>query len=399
MNKNNKDIRLYIITCILLVLVLFGCKAKVKPEIQSNNVSNENVDEAVLPIIEEKIEERIEEITMLAVGDIMFHSPQVRAAYLGEGQYDFNPTFKYVKEYIESADIAIANYETVTVSNKPYSGFPRFNSPKETILALAETGFDIISTANNHSLDQGKTGILSTLDTIEEYDLKSMGTYGTPEDQILIEDIKGIKIGFLSYTYGLNGLDSLLTGDELNYMINLIDEGKIKADIEKTKEQGADLIVLYLHWGHEYHNNPSNYQMELGQKILEWGGNIILGSHPHVIQKSESLNSPKDNYIIYSMGNFLSNQSKDTMGNSFTEDGVMVKLNIEKNFTTGESIIKEVEYIPTWVYKYKLEGKFYYEILPVEDVISEKLQIDLTKTVFKRIEDSHNNTINTLMGK
>lgn len=398
----NKKIRLSIIMFVLLTLLLSACKTMIKPEINSDNIVNidiEKIDKEIPLIVEEKIEDKIEEITLLAVGDIMFHSPQVRAAYLGEGQYDFTPTFKYVKEYIESADIALANYETVTVNNKPYSGFPRFNSPKETILALAEAGFDIISTANNHSLDGGKSGILSTLDTIEEYGLKSMGTYRTPEQQILIEDIKGIKIGLLSYTYGLNGLDNLLTKEELSYMINLINEEKIKSDIEKAEELGADLTVLFLHWGHEYHNNPSNYQIELGEKIMEWGGNIILGSHPHVIQESPIMDNPKENYIIYSMGNFLSNQSKETMGNSLTEDGVMVKLNIEKNFTTGESIIKKVEYIPTWVYKYKSEGKYHYEILPVEEVISEKLLIEFAKPVFNRIEDSHNNTLNTIMGK
>lgn len=398
----NKKMKLSIIIFIILTLLLSGCSTLLKPEVNSDNIVNidrEKVNEETPPIIEEVVEDRIEEISLLAVGDIMFHSPQVKAAYLGEGQYDFTPTFKYVKEYIESADIALVNYETVTVNNKAYSGYPRFNSPKETILTLAETGFDIISTANNHSLDQGKAGILSTLDAIDEYGLKSIGTYRTPEEPVLIEDVKGIKIGLLSYTYGLNGLDSLLTKEELTYMINLINEEKMKSDIEKTKELGADLIVLFLHWGNEYHNSPSNYQIELGEKIMEWGGNIILGSHPHVIQKSEIMEKPEENFIIYSMGNFLSNQSKETMGNSFTEDGVMVKLNIEKNFTTGESIIKEVVYIPTWVYKYKSEGKFHYEILPVEEVISEKLNIELTKTVFNRIEDSYNNTLNTIMGK
>lgn len=393
----NKRERVSIIILILLSLILSSCRAVTKPDIHSENINIYSEDEEIPPI-EEKVEDKVEEMTLLAVGDIMFHSPQVRAAYLGEGNYDFTPTFKYVKEYIESVDIALANYETVTLENKPYSGFPRFNSPKETILALAQTGFDIISTANNHSLDGGKSGILSTLNAIEEYGLKSIGTYETPEEQILIEDIRGIKIGFLSYTYGLNGLDSLLTKDELSYMINLINEEKIKADIEKTKELGVDLTVLFLHWGNEYHNDPSNYQIELGEKIIEWGGNIIFGSHPHVIQKSETLSNPQDNYIIYSMGNFLSNQSKVTMGNSLTEDGVMVKLNIEKNFTTGESIIKEVEYIPTWVYKYKSEGKFNYEILPIEEVISKELEIELTKTVFNRIEDSFNNTLDTIMG-
>lgn len=398
-----KKILCFILISLVLVLIISACRSGLVNN-NTNNKVEDKLDDEITPIKEEIVEEiaedKIEEISLLAVGDIMYHSPQVRAAYLGEGKYDFRPTFRYVKEYIEQADISLANYETVTAGKDiAYSGFPRFNSPKETIFALADTGFDIISTANNHSLDQGKKGILTTLDNMEEYGLKAIGTNRTNEENILIQDVKGIKIGFLSYTYGLNGLDSLLTKEELSYMINLIDEERMEKDIKRTKELGADLTVLFLHWGHEYHNLPSNYQIELGEKIIGWGGNIILGSHPHVIQKSEMIDNQEGNFIIYSMGNFLSNQSLETMGNSFTEDGVMVKINIEKNFTKDEITIKEVEYIPTWVYKYKSEGRFNYEILPVEAIISKELDLELTQQVFNRIEKSFNSTLDTLYGK
>ncbi len=398
-----KKILCFILIGLVLVLIISACRSGLVDN-NTNNKVEDKLDDEITPIKEEIVEEiaedKIEEISLLAVGDIMYHSPQVRAAYLGEGKYDFRPTFRYVKEYIEQADISLANYETVTAGKDiAYSGFPRFNSPKETIFALADTGFDIISTANNHSLDQGKKGILTTLDNMEEYGLKAIGTNRTNEENILIQDVKGIKIGFLSYTYGLNGLDSLLTKEELSYMINLIDEERMEKDIKRTKELGADLTVLFLHWGHEYHNLPSNYQIELGEKIIGWGGNIILGSHPHVIQKSEMIDNQEGNFIIYSMGNFLSNQSLETMGNSFTEDGVMVKINIEKNFTKDEITIKEVEYIPTWVYKYKSEGRFNYEILPVEAIISKELDLELTQQVFNRIEKSFNSTLDTLYGK
>lgn len=398
-----KKILCFILIGLVLVLIISACRSGLVDN-NTNNKVEDKLDDEITPIKEEIVEEiaedKIEEISLLAVGDIMYHSPQVRAAYLGEGKYDFRPTFRYVKEYIEQADISLANYETVTAGKDiAYSGFPRFNSPKETIFALADTGFDIISTANNHSLDQGKKGILTTLDNMEEYGLKAIGTNRTNEENILIQDVKGIKIGFLSYTYGLNGLDSLLTKEELSYMINLIDEERMEKDIKRTKELGADLTVLFLHWGHEYHNLPSNYQIELGEKIIGWGGNIILGSHPHVIQKSEMFDNQEGNFIIYSMGNFLSNQSLETMGNSFTEDGVMVKINIEKNFTKDEITIKEVEYIPTWVYKYKSEGRFNYEILPVEAIISKELDLELTQQVFNRIEKSFNSTLDTLYGK
>ncbi|OLS02083.1 CapA family protein [Tissierella creatinophila] len=297
---------------------------------------------------EEPIKNEIANVKLLSVGDIMFHMPQVKAAYLGDGNYDFRDTFKHVKNHISSADISIANFETVTAGNdKKFSGFPQFNSPKETLFALKETGFDILSTANNHSLDQGKDGILKTLKFIEEYGLKSVGTYKDQNKEFLIEEKDGVKLGFLSYTYGINGLEFYLSEEELSYMISLIDEEKIKSDIEKIKKE-VDVVVVSVHWGVEYQTKPNDIQIELGHKMVDWGANIVLGSHPHVLQKSEIIKKDgKDNFIIYSMGNFFSNQRKDTMGNAFTEDGVMVEIDIEKNITKDETKIKNIVFLPT----------------------------------------------------
>lgn len=335
-------------------------------------------------------------INLIAAGDIMFHLPQIRAAYDEEKKtYDFSSTFKYVEEYIGKADIALANFETVTAGKEnKFTGFPRFNTPKETLLAIKEAGFNILSTANNHSLDQGKKGIIGTIEAIEEYGLKNIGTYKEPGQNILIEEVKGIKLGFLSYTYGLNGLDSLLTAEELSYMVNIIDEEKIKEDIEKTKELGVDLTVVFIHWGHEYHREPSECQVALGEKMIEWGADIILGSHPHVIQKSQIINKDgKDKFIIYSMGNFLSNQRYETLKNSYTEDGVMINLNIEKDLGSGDTIIKNIEYIPTWVNRYRQDGKFFYEILPVKDAINKEIEIIGMDNLKERLKKSYENTM------
>lgn len=341
--------------------------------------------------------DNISQVDLLAVGDIMFHMPQIQAADLGAGNYDFLPPFKYVTDYISQADLAIGNFETVTLeSGVPYSGFPRFNSPKESILALKEAGFDILTTANNHSLDQGREGILDTLKYIEEYGLASTGTFKEPGQRYLIEERNNIKFGILAYTYGLNGLDSLLTQEELSYMINLIDEEKIKEDIYQLKEE-VDLIIVAIHWGNEYEREPNSSQIELGKKMVEWGANIILGSHPHVIQRSEMIeHNGRENFIIYSMGNFLSNQRMETMGNSYAEDGVMVRFSIEKDLNTEETMIRKVEFIPTWVHKYIEKNKTHYKILPVEEVIEEKLDIKLSPSVEERIEKSLIDTFNTL---
>lgn len=336
-------------------------------------------------------------IKLLSVGDIMFHMPQVKAADRGNGSYDFTDNFKYVKKHISDADIAIANFETVTVGNdRGFSGFPQFNSPKETLFALKDTGFDILSTANNHSLDQGKDGIINTLNYIEEFGLKSAGTYKTREKDFLIEEKNGIKLGFLAYTYGLNGLDMYLSEEELSYMINLIDEEKIKEDIGLIEKE-VDLVVVSVHWGVEYQRQANDFQMDLAHKMVDWGANIVLGSHPHVLQGSEIVEKDgKDNFIIYSMGNFISNQRKDTMGNSFTEDGVMVEVNIEKDIKEDETIIKEVNFLPTWLDKYSENGISKYRVLPTKDVLEGNLEIDLNESVKARIKKSQEDSMKTL---
>lgn len=346
---------------------------------------------------EEVKEPVIKSAKLLSVGDVMFHMPQIKGAYTGDGKYNFTHNFKYVKEHISGADIAIANFETVTAGNeKSFSGFPQFNSPKESLLALKETGFDILSTANNHSLDQGKDGILNTLKHIDEYGLKSTGTFKDRERKPLIEEKNDIKFGFLSYTYGLNGLDFYLSEDELSYMINLIDETKIKREIEELKEQ-VDLVVVSVHWGTEYQRQPNDSQVDLGHKMVDWGANIVLGSHPHVLQKSEMVEKDgKNNFIIYSMGNFISNQRQNTMGNSYTEDGIMVEIEVEKDITNDETTIKEVEFLPTWLDKYNENGKDIYTVLPTRDVLDGKLDININDAKRNRIQKSQDDSLETL---
>lgn len=391
--------RFFYIILFLVALSTIVFKGIDKDNIQL--VENGNVDiidepshtaEIVPDIIAEP---RYTDINILAVGDIMFHMPQINSAKIGVDEYDFNPTFKYVAEYIQDADLALANYETVTAPNRDYSGFPRFNSPIETIKALKNAGFDIVATANNHSLDQGKEGIVSTIEAIKEQGLKHIGTNMDKNVDPLIVDVNGIRVGILSYTYGLNGLDSLLTKEERSYMVNLIDEEKIQLEIQFLKSNNVDIILSYIHWGHEYHLDPSDYQVNLGRNLVEWGVNIVLGSHPHVVQKSEIIElDGKDNLIVYSMGNFLSNQREITMGNPYTEDGVMVKINIEKDLDLGETMIKEIEYIPTWVHRYNEGGKYHYGILPSEDALMGNLEITLDSSIIKRIEKSYNDVKN-----
>jgi len=367
-------------------------------------INRDNGSEMQIPdehVEEEIVEEKKTSATILAVGDVMFHTSQIRAAYRSDTQtYDFTDVFKYVKEHVESADLAIANFETVVYGGeKGVSGYPMFNSPVETIAALKNTGFDILNTNNNHALDQGKQGLINTIDNIESYGMKKIGTYKSrEEDHILIEEVNGIKIAFLSYCYGYNGLEGFLTEEERSYMVSEIDEDRIKNEILEAKARGVDLISVIIHWGNEYQRSPSEYQLELGRKMVEWGANIIFGSHPHVIQRSEIIeHEGKNNFIIYSMGNFISNQRKATMGNKYTEDGIMVKIHVEKDLNNGDTNIIDIEYLPTWVRKYEKNNKVKFEIIPIKDFLNnDELLSDLDSIERSRIKESYETTMEVM---
>ncbi|NMA03381.1 MAG: CapA family protein [Clostridiales bacterium] len=384
---------------LILGFVLFTVGSNISHGRNSNIQVEKEIENDISK--ETEIEEpKISNIRLLAAGDIMFHLPQFKSAYDTKTQtYDFKHNFKHIKNYVKEADIAIGNFETVTREGIGYSGYPRFNTPKESLSAIKDAGFDIMSTANNHCLDQGKKGLTDTIDNIKANNMKNIGTYKHKEDnKILIEEIDGIKLGFLSYTYGLNGLDATLTREELSFMVNLIDENRIESDLKKARVQDLDLIIVSIHWGNEYQREPSAYQIELGEKMIEWGADIILGSHPHVIQKSQIINKDgEDKFIIYSLGNFLSNQRGETIGNSYTEDGLMIEFEIEKDFSDENTIIKGIRYLPTWVRRYKEGNKLYYEILPIGEILEGNMQYGEYDVIKERIKKSYEYTMEKMV--
>ncbi|TFZ41055.1 CapA family protein [Soehngenia longivitae] len=385
----------YIIV-VLMLSILSGCNnVYTQPEVMGTDIS-ENVTKEDLTLTSEKpikTVEQYKEIDLLFAGDIMLHMPQINSAksFLG---YDFTPTFQYVKPYIEKADFAIANIETsFSNKDKPFSGFPLFNSPVEILDALKHTGFDLLSTANNHVLDQGKDGIIKMIDEIEKRELLYVGTSKDIYTPYKIVDVDGIKIGIMTYAFYLNGLNSRLTDDERDRMINVFDEKRAIKDIQEAKEDGAEFIILFLHWGNEYQTIASDYQRQTARVLAENGADIIIGSHPHVIQDSETLDlGDRKVNVFYSLGNFYSNQRKETMGNSLTEDGAMLDLHIVKDNLSNVVKLDSITSIPTWGYKRKTNGKYEYFILPVKDAIDGNLDIDLSEDVLKRLKKSYEDT-------
>ncbi|TCS93816.1 CapA family protein [Hazenella coriacea] len=300
-------------------------------------------------------------VQIAAFGDIMMHSPQIKAGQQSDGSYDFSSFFKEIKPYIEIADIAIGNFETTLAgSAKPYSGYPTFNSPDEITTTLKNAGVDVVSTANNHSMDTGPKGVVRTYQTMNEAGIKVAGTASSAEERkpVIIKQ-KGITFAFLAYTEHTNGLP---VPEDRPYLVNRIDSEQIAKDIKEAREMGAEFVCVSLHYGVEYQRQPNDMQLKVSRQALEDGADVIFGSHPHVLQPMEKVTvNGKEKFIIYSMGNFVSNQ-KDP----HTDEGIIVYVDVEKNPSNQDVQLKNVSYLPTFVHKYPQGGKTQYVILPTE---------------------------------
>lgn len=254
-------------------------------------------------------------------GDAMMHQGQIDAARQSDGTYDFSDYFRAISDYVEEADYAVVNLETPT-STKPYSGYPCFNAPSQYVDALLNAGFDLFLTANNHTLDRRDKGLCNTIDTLDSRRADHIGTYKSDScrqnEMPFIRDINGMKIGFLNYTYGTNGI---VPGRDV--VVDYIDRAKMAADVEKARQKGAEFIFACIHWGNEYQLLPHSSQKQLAKYLTEIGVDAIIGGHPHVIQPME-LNDGK--LIVYSLGNFISNmRTRDTRG------GALVKVRLQRN--------------------------------------------------------------------
>ncbi|GIQ67631.1 CapA family protein [Xylanibacillus composti] len=318
------------------------------------------------------------EATLVAVGDIMMHSPQITAAYnVTTATYSFDSYFEHLDGYLDG-DWVIGNLETPMAGQESgYSGYPQFNAPEQLAKALKNAGFHIVSTANNHSLDRREAGVRQTIAFLEETGLHHTGTARSESEsaRTLMVTKNDIHAAFLSYTYGTNGIPIPAGKD---YLVNLIDEERIKQDIRQARENGADLVSISLHFGHEYHRQPSDEQKQLSQSFIQAGADIILGSHPHVVQPYEWIEAEdadghkRKGIVIYSLGNFISNQGPDQGTAKYTDVGVIFSVPVTKQFPEGRITLGEPETISTWVHKYYDNGKRKYRILPMEAVLESK---------------------------
>lgn len=326
-----------ILLCTFMTIGLCGC---------GDDMADAEVIETV-EVVEETKEPETYSARISAIGDIMVHSWQYNEAYNKEtGEYDFYHNFTDVKKYFAEADYVVGNLETVFAGEDVgISDFPLFNTPDSFLDALKDSGVDLVTTANNHCLDKHGSGLLRTIEKLDEKGFDHIGTYKSAEDRerIFIKDINGIKVAFLSYTYGTNGLP---VPEE--YMVNLLDESLIVNDIHRAKAMNPDVIVVMPHMGNEYETYTRDVFKEWIDIMLEAGADIIFASHPHVLQPMEIKTvvdddgSERECFVIYSLGNFISSQTTPPRNAS-------IILNLDISKTEGERfVIDEVSFTPIW---------------------------------------------------
>ena len=347
------------------------------------------------------------DITLLSAGDIMYHMTQLNSAYNSDtGTYDFSQNFKYVKNIISAADYAVVNFETTLSNQDKYSAFPNFNSPLSVLDSIKDAGFDMLLFANNHCYDFKKQGFLATLGHFQEYGFEYIGAKtDVSEKSYMVKDIKGIKLGLLNYTDTItqpngqyNTINGITINDGCEELMDIYVRGKEEAlyaevseRIADLKANGAELIILYIHWGDEYKLDPIDGQKTVAQQLCELGVDVIIGSHPHVIEPMEILTSQSDpshsTICFYSLGNHISNQNRLSFSDldydirPYTENGLMVTLTIRK-YSTGDVYVKSIDYTPTWVHRYPDGSGYQYNVVPLPQANSDPAGYGLTESDF-----------------
>lgn len=382
--KNKSKIIIWVASLLIISLtVVFGIfnhnADKVSP-VNSNNIASTKQEAA-------KTKKQYKEATIKigSVGDILIHSPIFRSVYDSKtNSYDFNDIFKYVKDVYSSYDLMVADLEQpLGGESKGYSGFPLFNAPDSIADALKNSGTDLLLTANNHCYDQSSEGFYRTMSVLKEKQIDFIGTRETDSKPYIIKDIKGIKVGMINYTYETQPLSDTkyVNGIPMNSdtapLLNSFDYNKLDVFYEEFQNNmnnmysdGADVIIAYMHWGDEYSLTASDYQKKIAQKLCDFGVDAIIGGHTHCIEPTDLITSSvsgKQTPIIYSLGNQLSNQRKETLSQfsydkPYFEDGVIYEISFTRK-ADGSVVLSDVSYTATWCNLF--DGK--YRIIPLDD--------------------------------
>jgi poly-gamma-glutamate capsule biosynthesis protein CapA/YwtB (metallophosphatase superfamily) len=371
-----------IIPSILLIFVCIIVSSFLLIQQQKDKAGMEKIKSVRVHLTKPTLEigkEFTEKITVGAVGDILMHDTVYKDAYNGI-KYNFDPIFQNVNSLLEKPDILTANQESMLGGIElGVSTYPSFNSPHEVADALVHTGVDIVSTANNHTLDKGERGVDSEAHYLDSIGLPHVGSFLNEQDRhkLRILDKNGIKLAFLSYSYGTNGIP---VPDGKDFLVNLINRDIMKEEIHRAKKE-ADVVVMSIHWGNEYQRIPTAEQKDLATFLANEGVDIIFGSHPHVLQPMEWIKNPdgRKTFVIYSLGNFISGQVRD-----YKDIGGLATVDITKHVSEKGNTIELANpvFYPTYV---SSQNEKTYRVVPLEKAGSFGLSNAAAK--YKEIQD------------
>ena len=339
---------------------------------------------------------------IMANGDLLYHDIIYISAKKSDGIYDFHDNFEYVKPWLKQADLVLGDFEGTVNKDHYLAGYPLFNAPGEVMDAIKDAGYQVLDLAHNHILDSQIEGVVSTADAIEKAGMTPVGVY-THESRdkapLLIKEVNGIKVAILAYSYGFNGIEQSISQEDYNRYLSDLDEDKMKAEIERAEKE-ADITIIMPQMGVEYQIEPTEEQKKLYHKMIDWGADIIFGGHPHVVEPAETVEKDGDKkLIIYSMGNFISNQRIETMQDvenaKWTERGVLMDVTIKKK--SGKTTIETAQAHPSWVSRtpkggYSPEGYplYLYQTYILEDFIEGgKYRSQLDEATKERIDTAY----------
>ncbi|MBZ1353573.1 CapA family protein [Streptococcus sp. LPB0406] len=339
---------------------------------------------------------------IMANGDLLYHDIIYISAKKSDGTYDFHDNFEYVKPWLKQADLVLGDFEGTVNKDHYLAGYPLFNAPGEVMDAIKDAGYQVLDLAHNHILDSQIEGVVSTADAIEKAGMTPVGVY-THESRdkapLLIKEVNGIKVAILAYSYGFNGIEQNISQEDYNRYLSDLDEDKMKSEIERAEKE-ADITIIMPQMGVEYQIEPTEEQKKLYHKMIDWGADIIFGGHPHVVEPAETVEKDGDKkLIIYSMGNFISNQRIETMQDvenaKWTERGVLMDVTIKKK--SGKTTIETAQAHPSWVSRtpkggYSPEGYplYLYQTYILEDFIEGgKYRSQLDEATKERIDTAY----------
>ena len=339
---------------------------------------------------------------IMANGDLLYHDIIYISAKKADGTYDFHENFEYVKPWLKQADLVIGDFEGTVNKDHYLAGYPLFNAPGEVMDAIKDAGYQVLDLAHNHILDSQIEGVVSTADAIEKAGMIPVGVYtheSRSEAPLVIKEVNGIKVALLAYSYGFNGIEQSISQEDYNRYLSDLNEDKMKAEIERAEKE-ADITIIMPQMGVEYQIEPTEEQKKLYHKMIDWGADIIFGGHPHVVEPAETVEKDGDKkLIIYSMGNFISNQRIETMQDvenaKWTERGVLMDVTIKKK--SGKTTIETAQAHPSWVSRtpkggYSPEGYplYLYQTYILEDFIEGgKYRSQLDEATKERIDTAY----------